>query len=189
MFKILTHSRAAKLKLTARTCQSISLRQKSGKGNNVLNSHPTPTPTQPHMSAFSKAPPPLRVLLLCAFPSSGRSWHCRFARALCARGAARRREDTGGGQGGKLQKEEAQKRTIRKRSESRLQSPRVGSFCFCLVSIELLCFSQARFAFLLVKATRPPAGKPKPRSPTQPRLEHHAALGTRSLSPMVGAMV
>ena len=90
MFKILTHSRAAKLKLTARTGQSISLRPKSGKGNSVLNSHPTPTPTQPHMSAFSKAPPPLRVLLLCAFPSSGRSWHCRFARALCARGAARR---------------------------------------------------------------------------------------------------
>ena len=94
MFKILTHSRAAKLKLTARTGQSISLRPKSGKGNSVLNSHPTPT--QPHMSAFSKTPPPLRVLLLCAFPSSGRSRHCRFARALCARGAARRREDTGG---------------------------------------------------------------------------------------------
>ena len=122
MFKILTHSLAAKLKLTARTGQSISLRPKSGKGNSVLNSHPTPTPTQPHMSAFSKAPPPLRVLLLCAFPSSGRSWHCRFARALCARGAARRREDTGGGQGGKLQKEEAQKCTIRKRSAN--PSPR-----------------------------------------------------------------
>jgi hypothetical protein len=76
MLRILTHSRAAKLKLTARTGQSIPSRPKSGKGNSALNSHPTPTPTQPHMSAFWTASPPLNVLLLCAFPSSGRSGHC-----------------------------------------------------------------------------------------------------------------
>jgi len=54
MFRLLlTHLRAAKLKLTARTSQSISARPNSGQGNSVLNSRPCPTPTQPHMSAFS----------------------------------------------------------------------------------------------------------------------------------------
>ena len=106
--------------------------------------HPHPTS---YVSLFESTATAHSLAALCPFLALADHGTAGFARALCVRGAARRQEDTGGGQGGQLQNEEAQERTIRKRSGSRPQSPRVGSFCFYLVSIEL------RFAPILVKAT------------------------------------